>query len=135
VRLLLSCLLMIVSMSAVAFVGDDAPKVEGPAPQFSAFILNNNLYVTIMTDGCNVYSPRLVVEGLCDKTRLEENIAPAVCKANLGFMTTKMACGRDTKPEAKVMALDLVNNTNLDMTNFTGLELTYGQATILVRAK
>ena len=95
------------------------------AASFSAFSIEDTLYVTIMTDGCNAYGVSLEVHPLCRSDRWTKNYA-VQCNAKLSVNSTEMACeGKNAKaqvfelslkdskvaPEAKLLVLDYINQT------------------------
>jgi hypothetical protein len=76
------------------------------AADFSAFVTNNVLYVTILGDSCNHVGGGLEVDGLCKKDRKTKNYA-IECNAKLSIYHTEMACGDDTvKPKVVKIALE-----------------------------
>lgn len=76
------------------------------APNFSAFISNDLLYVTILGD-CNNASGGLTVSPLCHKDRRTENYAIS-CGVELNVAKTRMYCV-DQKVIPRVLVMELAN--------------------------
>lgn len=103
----------------------------GKAPQFSAFAVDDTLFVTVLADSCNNMKGSLKVDALCAADRNTRNWA-IDCEADLNVMSTRMGC-QDTKPVARVLEISLRDN------NVAGeaqrLTLKYGQEQIEVQIK
>lgn len=78
------------------------------AANFSAFVQGDDLYITLMTDGCNAYNVALEVDGICKEGRLTANYATE-CSADLAVMSTEMYCGQ-IPPVAKVFKVSLTES-------------------------
>ena len=74
------------------------------AAEFSAFVKNRQLHITVMADTCNYHGGQLVVHPWCREDRPTKNLAP-FCSMEFYVISTEMACEDDKAPT--VISLDL----------------------------
>ena len=105
------------------------------AQDFSAFVYNDDLYVTMMLDTCNNHNAGLRLAPNCAAGTPGQPMTTdyvETCKAKISVLSTKMFCG-NRKSQAKVLKVDL-NGYNLRDT-IKDLELTWGSSTVTVSLK
>lgn len=109
--------------------------VSAQAQDFSAFVYDDNLYVTLMLDTCNNHSAGLTLAPNCAAGTPGQAMTTdyvETCKAELSVRSTKMFCG-NRESEAKALKVDL-KGYNLRKT-IKDLELTWGSSTVDVSLK
>ena len=102
--------------------------LSSQAKTFSAFADGDNLYVTMLLDGCNGHALDLDVDGLCKDDRLTKNYATH-CGATMIVTSTQMFCEpMFTKPVTFQLSLSKSNIAaeakELTLRNYTGEEVT-----------
>ncbi len=96
------------------------------AADFSAYVEDRQLYITINGDACNYFEGSLNVSPSCKADRLTKNLA-GFCRASINILATEMACD-EFKPVT--VQIDLDKNNVAPEAEL--LELTYRGETIEV---
>ena len=101
------------------------------AANFSAFVKDRQLYITIIGENCNHFGGNLIVEPQCKEDRPAKNEV-ITCKVRAMIFSTEMAC-EDMKETPVVIQMNLdENNVAVEAQN---LLLRYGLEEIEVEIR